>query len=254
MKPASSAAAAAKPTTVVTLSQPHCGASMIVNTSVPMAAIDSTRPSPSSAGASASFDSGTSRHAATKTTTTTGTFTNRTEPHQACSSSQPPMIGPAATATPLTALQIPIALARSPGSVKVLVRIASVAGKISAAPTPISARPAMSISALPASPANADVAPNTTRPTMSARLRPYRSPSPPAASSRPVNTRRYASTIHWSWLVDASRAVERVGRATLTMVPSRTVTNTASETTARIAQRRSWTRSRVVGASMTASS
>ena len=70
-----------------------------------------------------------------------------TEPHQKCSSSQPPVIGPAATATPLTALQMPIALARSPGSRNMLVMIASVAGKISAAPTPISARPTIKRSA-----------------------------------------------------------------------------------------------------------
>ena len=50
------------------------------------------------------------------------------------------MIGPAATPIPLTALQMPIALARSRGSGKTFVMIASVAGKIAAAPTPISAR------------------------------------------------------------------------------------------------------------------
>ena len=120
----------------------------------------------------------------------TGTLTKNTDPHQKFSSSQPPVIGPAATAMPLTALQIPIALARSPGSVNTLVRIASVAGKISAAPMPISARPTISDSADPTDPANADVAPNTTSPAISVRLRPYLSPIPPAANSRPVNTRR----------------------------------------------------------------
>ena len=89
-----------------------------------------------------------------------GTLMKNTDPHQKFSSSQPPVIGPAATAMPLTALQMPIALARSPGSVNTLVRIASVAGKISAAPMPISARPTISASADPTDPANADVAPN----------------------------------------------------------------------------------------------
>jgi hypothetical protein len=91
---------------------------------------------------------------------------------------------------PATALQIPIALARSPGSRNTLVRIARVAGKISAAPIPISARPTISDSADPTEPANAEVAPNTTSPRIRMRLRPYLSPSPPAASNSPVNTRR----------------------------------------------------------------
>ena len=77
------------------------------------------------------------------------------------------MIGPAATPTPLTALQMPIALARSVGSWNTLVMIASVAGKISAAPTPISARPTINASAESTEPAYAEVTPKTTRPTIS---------------------------------------------------------------------------------------
>ena len=48
-------------------SHPHSGASMIVNTSVPIAAIDRIRPRQSSVGASASRDSGTSSSVATNT-------------------------------------------------------------------------------------------------------------------------------------------------------------------------------------------
>ena len=187
---ASSTAALAKPATVRPSSQPHSGASMIENTSVEIAAIESTTPAPSRRGASCSFDSGTTNQAAITTTATTGTFTKNTEPHQKCSSSQPPVIGPAATAMPLTALQMPIALARSLGSRNTLVMIARVAGKISAAPMPMSARPAMRPSGESVAPAKADVAPNATRPTISARLRPNLSPRPPAARRRPVNTRR----------------------------------------------------------------
>ena len=90
----------AKPATVFGSSQPHSGASMMVNTSVVIAAIDSTIPPRSRRGAPASFDSGTSTTVATSATITTGTFTKKTEPHQKCSSSQPPLIGPAATAMP----------------------------------------------------------------------------------------------------------------------------------------------------------
>ena len=91
---------------------------------------------------------------------------------------------------PLTALHTPIALARSVGSVKTLVMMARVAGKIMAAPMPISARPAMRVLAESTDPAYAEVAPNTTRPAISIRLRPYLSPSPPAARSSPVKTSR----------------------------------------------------------------
>jgi len=52
MKPVSSAAEAAKPRNVSGVSQPHFGASMMVKTSVPMAAIERISPRQSSAGAS----------------------------------------------------------------------------------------------------------------------------------------------------------------------------------------------------------
>ena len=96
---------------------------------------------------------GHASHAAAATAIAIGTLTKNTEPHQKCSSSQPPVIGPAATAIPATALQMPIAFARSLGSRNMLVMIASVAGKISAAPMPIRARPTISVSAESAAPA-----------------------------------------------------------------------------------------------------
>ena len=67
-----------------------------------------------------------------------------TEPHQKWSSRKPPTTGPSATATPATPDQMPIAIARSRAFVNTLVRIESVAGMISAAPTPITARAVMS--------------------------------------------------------------------------------------------------------------
>ena len=88
---------------------------------------------------------------------TIGTLTRKTEPHQKCSSSQPPATGPSATAMPGSPAQTPMALARSLGSVKTLVRMASVAGKMRAAPTPMAARAAISASARSASAASAEV-------------------------------------------------------------------------------------------------
>ena len=80
-------------------------------------------------------------------TSAIGMLTRKMAPHQKCSSSQPPLIGPTATPTPTIAAQRPIALARSTGSMKMLVISPRVVGKITAAPTPMAARAAMSPSA-----------------------------------------------------------------------------------------------------------
>ena len=118
-----------------------------------------------------------------------GTLIRKTEPQEKCSRSHPPEMGPSATPTPVTAVQMPIAAARSRASVKTLTAIASVVGKMSAAPTPIAARAAINWPVLEASaPATENVA-NTTRPATNASLRPNRSPTPPAARSSPANTR-----------------------------------------------------------------
>ena len=57
----------------------------------------------------------------------------------------PPRAGPSASAMPETPAQMPMAWARSLGSVKVLVRMARVAGIMTAAPSPCSARAPMRI-------------------------------------------------------------------------------------------------------------
>ena len=96
-----------------------------------------------------------------------GMFTMKIEPHQKCSSSQPPLIGPTATPTPTMAAHSPIALARAAGSVKMLVIRPSVVGKITAAPTPMAARAAISASAEFTCAATAEVAANRARPRLS---------------------------------------------------------------------------------------
>ena len=85
----------------------------------------------------------------------------------------------------MPAAQIEIALGRSSGG-KMLVRIESVVGMIPAAPTPISARDAISSVALPDKAARTEPIANVTSPATRARRRPKRSPSVPAASSRPA--------------------------------------------------------------------
>ncbi len=86
-----------------------------------------------------SLDSGTSRAIAITATITIGTLTRKTEPHQKCSISRPPVIGPIAIASPTAPAQMPIALGCSARS-KTFMMMASVAGMASAPPTPIRAR------------------------------------------------------------------------------------------------------------------
>ena len=112
-----------------------------------------------------------------------------TLPHQNCSRSHPPTIGPMAMPTPTVAPQSPIAFARSRRSVKTFEISDSVAGKMRAAPRPITARAVISSpDEVPKAPARL-AAPNSPRPARSMPLRPSRSLRLPAASTRAAKTR-----------------------------------------------------------------
>ena len=102
----------------------------------------------------------------------TGMFTMKIEPHQKCSSNQPPLIGPTATPTPTMAAHSPIALARATGWVNMLVISPNVVGKITAAPTPMAARAAIRASAEFTCAAMAEVIANRARPALSQPLLP----------------------------------------------------------------------------------
>ena len=95
-----------------------------------------------------------------------GMLTMKTEPHQKCPSSHPPLIGPTATPTPTMAAHSPIALARVTGSVKILVIRPRVVGKITAAPTPIAPHAAIRVSAEVIWEAMPEVMANKVRPAM----------------------------------------------------------------------------------------
>jgi hypothetical protein len=109
----------------------------------------------------------------------------------------------------------------------------SVAGNTIAAPTPITARAAISCSGLPVNPPARLARPKTARPASSMPLRPNLSERLPAASTDAANSRLNASTTHWSWAFDASSSRTRVGSATLTIVVSRLITNAASSSETR---------------------
>ena len=93
-----------------------------------------------------------------------------------------------ATATPTIADHTPIAAARSLGSVKTLTKIAKVAGKIKAAPMPMSARAPMSWFDVVERAASPDVPAKMIKPICNARRRPKRSPKCPMVSSSAEKT------------------------------------------------------------------
>ncbi len=111
------------------------------------------------------------------------------EPHQKCSNSTPPVIGPRPSPNADTPAHTPIALPRSAGSVNTLVMIDNVDGMMNAPPTPINARVAISMSAEDDNADITDPAPNTARPNARNRYLPKRSPRLPAVRSSPANTK-----------------------------------------------------------------
>jgi hypothetical protein len=171
-KTAAAPAARAKPPVVTGEVQPCSGASMMVNTRVPIARVDRTSPTTSTGGVAGSREVGTNKAPPTKVTAATGAMATKTLPHQKCSSSQPPVTGPRATPRPVMAPHTPMARARSPRSVYRLEMIDRVDGKISAAPTPITARTAISAPAVSTNPPTAVAHPNTANPVSRAPLRP----------------------------------------------------------------------------------
>jgi hypothetical protein len=115
-------------------------------------------------------------------------LTRKMEPHQNLLSSRPPAIGPSAMPSPMVAAQAPMARARPAGVRKMSLMIDSDEGITSAAPAPITARPAISHGADPASAATADPAAKTASPAAKNSLRPNRSARLPPVSSSPPRT------------------------------------------------------------------
>jgi hypothetical protein len=154
-----------------------------------MAAVDRANPGRSVRGAFGSRELGTVQATSAAASAATGARAKKMLVQEKCSSSQPPAIGPSATAMPAVAPHRPMARARSVRSVNTLEISDRVAGKIIAAPTPMKQRATISWPAVVVSPPATVETPNTPRPASSIPLRPTRSLRLPAASSRAANTR-----------------------------------------------------------------
>ena len=101
---------------------------------------------------------------------------------------KPPSTGPMASARADTPAHVPIALPRSCAG-KAFVMIDSVAGIISAAPTPWTARPATSHESVGERPMAALDAAKITTPARNIRRRPKMSPRRPPVTSRTAKLR-----------------------------------------------------------------
>ena len=110
-----------------------------------------------------------------------GTFTKKIQLQSMCSVMSPPISGPIARAIADTPAQIPIAIPRCCGG-KVAEMIESVAGSISAAPTPWAVRAPISISPEAARPQRSDESVKRTSPSRKTRFRPKKSASFPPVS------------------------------------------------------------------------
>ena len=161
---------------------------MIAHSTRPSPAIESSEPTTSGRSGAGFLESDTNASANANPAAAIGTLIRNTDPHAKSASSSPPTIGPSAIPAPLVAAQNPIARWRSWRSVKVLVMIASVEGMINAAPIPMLARAAISISTEPEKAAHVEHAANATRPARKVRLRPIRSARLPATSIRHAKT------------------------------------------------------------------
>ncbi len=122
--------------------------------------------------------------------TPTGTLIRKIQPQWRCWLIRPPATGPVARASAPTAAQMPMAVLRSLTSANVATMMASVVGISMAAPTPWTARLAMSTPPLPARPAASEDSVKTARPIMNSRRRPNTSASLPPTSSSPASVSR----------------------------------------------------------------
>jgi hypothetical protein len=113
---------------------------------------------------------------------------------------------------------------------------------ISAPPTPMRARTAMSCVEVSTKRTARLDRPKIAMPVCSARLRPNRSPRVPMVSSRPAKETRYESTIHCNVELDASKCSCSDGSATLRMVLSSPMMTRLRARTRRVFQRRWYAR------------
>src|SRR5262249_38975185 len=169
------------------------------------------------------------------TATPMGRLTKKMDRQPNAVTSSPPRVGPAMVATPPTALHTPRAAPRRSGG-NTIVKIARVCGISAAAPSPWSARKAISHPGPGARPHAAEAAVNSATPMMNMTRWPIRSPSRPAVTSKTASTSVYALITHRTSSSEACSRAIMSGIAMLTIVRSSRVMKNPSDTTSSTAQ------------------
>ena len=134
-------------------------------------------------------DSGTNRAVSTMAAMPTGRFTQKMPRQPTVSTSSPPTTGPRPMLMPTTADHTPIALARSPGSMKVFVMIDMATGLSIDPPIACSIRNATSQPRLGATLHSSEPRENATSPVWKVRRRPIRSAVDPDSMRKLARTR-----------------------------------------------------------------
>ena len=167
--------------------QPRSGPSITPNIKAPSPDTERSAPATSRPPTSGLRDSGMTRSPTTTPTATMGTLTMNTDPHQKWARSRPPTTGPIASpAAPKTAHSA-IAFPRSAGGYKTAT-MANAGAITAAAPTPITARAAISAPVDELSAASRQLNPKRLYPPRNTFRRPYRSARPPPRTRSPART------------------------------------------------------------------
>ena len=185
----------------------------------------STAPSASNVFTDVSRLSRSNTGASANAATATGMLTKKIHSHESASVSTPPSRTPAAAPKPPTAPQTPRAMFRSRPSANVVIRIASAAGEIVAAPRPWIARAPISAVSDQARPQSSEPRAKMTSPAMKTRRRPSTSAVRPPSSRNPPKTSAYAEITHCRFDCETSRSSWIEGSATFTIAMSSTTMN-----------------------------
>ena len=178
------AATALTSSSPITLGAPNPAVSavMIANTRVASTAAPSSAPAVSTRYASGSALSGRITAPSTRAARPNNRLNQKMARQFHAPTSAPPITGPSARARPDTAAQMPMARSRLRRSVYRCRSMDSVPGSLAAAPSPMTARPAISTPGFGASAHSTDPAQKTPAPDSMTILRPSSSPIIPQAS------------------------------------------------------------------------
>src|SRR3954451_13405868 len=174
------------------------------------------------------------RRAASTATSPMGTLMKRIHCQPSASVSTPPTSAPAAPPAAPIAAHAESARLRSAPSVKVVVRMDSVAGATTAPPRPWKPRATINWPWPCDRPPASEAAANRNSPAIRTFLWPSRSAARPPSSRKPAKVIVYALTTHWRSTTEKPRSLRIEGSATFTTETSRITMNCARQQMIRV--------------------